>query len=90
MKILQIVSNKYANFMKNSLRNGKRISSCSFRQRKAVLIEPDGNTYLCGNFNRFILGNTTKDDFSKIWLKRFSRKDWRICRKCESNCYIFD
>ncbi|MCM8827127.1 MAG: radical SAM protein [Candidatus Omnitrophica bacterium] len=85
----RLISHRYAMFVKNLLIEGKRILNCSFRQKKAVLIEPNGDAYLCGNFKRFLLGNITQDNFSNLWRKRrFSWTDWKICKNCESNCYI--
>lgn len=85
------ISDKYASFLKNLLINKRRITDCSFRQKKAVLLEPDGHIYLCGNLKRFVLGNVLQDDFNKLWQNvRFSRQDWQICKKCESNCYLIE
>jgi len=85
----KIISGKYANFLINLLLKERRIFGCSFRQRRAVLLEPDGNIYLCGNFKKFLLGNVIYENFYNIWQNGiFTKRDWRICRRCESNCYF--
>lgn len=86
---IQDISNINKKFLINMLKNDKRIVDCVFRQRKAILIEPNGNLYLCGNFKSFRLGNIAEDNFSHIWRRAKLPKEWRnICSKCESNCYL--
>ncbi|MCM8773921.1 MAG: radical SAM protein [Candidatus Omnitrophica bacterium] len=91
IEILQnknLISHRYAIFMRELLNNGRRILGCNFRQKRAVLLEPEGNLYLCGNFKKFFLGNVTQDNFAKIWQNdKFTKKDWLVCENCESNCY---
>jgi radical SAM protein with 4Fe4S-binding SPASM domain len=72
------------------LQTGKRKPLCSFKSGKSVLIEPDGNTYLCGNFKEFFIGNILRDAFRVMSrnAEGINRNMWRRCCECGSNCYI--
>lgn len=86
---IQNISEINKKFLIGIFKNNRRVVDCIFRQKKAILIEPNGDSYLCGNFKSFSLGNVTEDDFEYIWRKAKLPKNWReICSKCESNCYL--
>ncbi len=80
----------YGTFAINWLKREKRQVGCIFRQRKAVLVEPTGDVYLCGNFKQFLLGNFHTEQFEKIWEKSyfFSKLHLDKCSFCASNCYL--
>lgn len=78
----------YGRFIIDLLKTGRRNNGCAFRKAKALLLEPNGNVYLCGNFKKFILGNINQNSFSEIrYRKVFGDEDRRVCKICASNCY---
>ncbi len=80
---------QYRDFLFRYLREGRRSNGCLFRERKAYLLEPDGNLYSCGNFKEFKLGNLREDNFSNLYrnTKNIPESAWRRCSHCASNCY---
>lgn len=80
----------YGEFILQWLKTGQRSLPCSFRKGKTILIEPDGETYACGNFKDFKIGNIALDPFEKIRRKGYSFEDQfaRHCPTCVSNCYM--
>lgn len=82
------ITPSYANFLINFLNTSKRKWGCVFKERKAVLLDADGKIYACGNYKKFYIGDITKNSFKEIWRSfKIPRNYWRICEKCESNCY---
>ncbi len=84
------VTKPYGDFVINWLKGKKRLAGCVFRQRKAVLVEPTGDIYLCGNFKQFRIGNFHVEPFTKIWRKAngLFKYDSNKCSNCASNCYF--
>lgn len=84
------IEKKYGELVIGLLKTGRRQPACAFMAKKAVLIEPDGNTYMCGNFKDFFIGNAVKDSFDVIQknAKNIPKDKWKKCFSCESNCYI--
>ncbi len=80
----------YGKFIINILRTGRRNNGCNFRRGKAILLEPNGNAYMCGNFKEFKLGNLSREETAEVFKnnRKFSNNVWRRCLKCESNCYL--
>jgi len=86
---VQYLSPVNKKFLIDTLNENKRGIDCVFRQKKAILIEPNGDIYLCGNFKSFALGNIAIDKFEQLWGKAKLPENWRnICSKCGSNCYL--
>ena len=91
LRVEGLVSHPYAEFVINWLKTGHRSGGCAFRDGKVFLVEPDGESYLCGNYKDFRLGNLTREPLSKIWphQRAFTKRAWdRRCTTCASNCYI--
>lgn len=84
------ISHSYGKFVINWLTGNKRESGCIFKQKKAFLLEPSGDIYLCGNFKDFWLGNINKSEFSELWrnISAIKGDSWDKCNYCVSNCYI--
>lgn len=85
------ITETYGVFVINWLKGQKRQAGCIFRQRKAVLVEPTGDLYLCGNFKELWLGNIKENEFTKIWrgIKFLNTAAiWKKCDYCVSNCYL--
>ena len=85
------LSQQYLDFLNAWLLNGKRQGNCAFRQGKSLLLEPNGEIYLCGNFKEFGIGNLLQASLKQ--LSKFNRdklaKQYKIkCAGCNSNCYI--
>jgi MoaA/NifB/PqqE/SkfB family radical SAM enzyme len=84
------INEKYGSLAIELLRKGRRQPLCAFRAGKAILIEPDGNVYLCGNYKEFFIGNALKEKTEVIAKNAAGIKGskWNKCFSCESNCYI--
>lgn len=85
------ITDTYGSFVINWLRGRKRKIGCIFRQRKAVLVEPTGDVYLCGNFKDFKIGNLLQARLRKppVFNRINFGKEYKIkCETCNSNCYI--
>lgn len=84
------IKQDYAELVINLLKNGKRKPVCAFKSKKAILVEPDGRTYMCGNFKEFFIGNILEKPFEKISrnISHIKNNQWKRCLTCESNCYI--
>ncbi|MDD4894455.1 MAG: radical SAM protein [Candidatus Omnitrophica bacterium] len=84
-----MINQRYAQFLLTWLRKQRRSGGCAFKAAKAFLVEPDGATYLCGNFKEAGVGNISKEPL-ECMLKR-SRSVLRSipknCASCVSNCY---
>ncbi len=86
----QELNSSYIKFLLTWLKTNKRSGNCAFRNGKAFLLEPNGETYVCGNFRDGWVGNVTKEPFGKIYsripftLKHLSHR----CLTCASNCYM--
>jgi MoaA/NifB/PqqE/SkfB family radical SAM enzyme len=80
----------YGEFMLHWLKTGTRAAPCNFMRGKVILIEPDGNTYACGNFKAFLMGNVLNESLRSLWKrKRKIPGDIKEkCRTCNSNCYM--
>ena len=84
------IDQRYAQFILTWLRTGKRNGGCAFKQGKAFLLEPNGESYLCGNFREFRIGNILDEPLERMLrrtdnrLRRLSRR----CSNCVSNCYM--
>jgi len=80
----------YMQFVLKWLRTGRRNGDCAFRKGKAFLLEPNGETYLCGNFKDFRICNILKEPFEIGWKRRNAvfRSSSHRCASCVSNCYI--
>ncbi len=86
-----VIKEQYRRFVTTWLRTGKRIGGCAFREGKTVLLEPEGNVYLCGNFKEYVFGNLLKEPFSQAWKRAIDlqrNSDWHQCQTCPSNCYF--
>lgn len=81
---------RYSRFLITWLLTGKRQGECAFRKGKSLLLEPNGDIYLCGNFKDFRIGNIFIESLERMRKrtssisKNFSDK----CLNCVSNCYI--
>ncbi len=85
------ITKTYGDFVINWLKGKKRRAGCVFRQREAILLEPTGDLYLCGNFKELWIGNMQRDEFKKIWKNINFLNPAGIRKKCEqcvSNCYM--
>lgn len=82
----------YARFLLSWLKTGLRRGSCAFKEGKAVLIEPDGQTYLCGNCSEFLITNILREPLDRSWRKSLRRAAslTQKCLYCNSNCYIHE
>lgn len=84
------IDQRYAKFILTWLRKGERNGGCAFKEGKAFLLEPDGETYLCGNLREFRIGNILVEPLERMRinssniLKDISNR----CSTCVSNCYI--
>lgn len=81
----------YGKFLLHWLKNRTRKGHCTFREGKAILCEPDGLVYQCGNFKDFRMGNIFQSPFKDIIksnTKHFAQAYKRRCGTCNSNCYI--
>jgi MoaA/NifB/PqqE/SkfB family radical SAM enzyme len=81
----------YAYFLIAWLLTGKRQGECAFRKGKSLLLEPNGDIYLCGNFKDFRIGNLLQEPLkqSLIFDRNNLTKKYKIkCETCNSNCYI--
>lgn len=84
------IDSRYAKFTTTWLKTGRRHTDCAFKRGRAFLLEPNGETYVCGNFKEFRIGNIMEEQFERMWgkagniLKRVSSK----CKNCVSNCYM--
>lgn len=94
LKFLQLrqahlIQSPYADFLIRWLKTGQRKGNCAFQEGEAVLIEPTGNTYCCGNFKDGRIGNILNESFAT--LRQNSQQARRLtkkhCLKCVSNCY---
>ncbi|RJO63719.1 MAG: radical SAM protein [Candidatus Omnitrophota bacterium] len=87
-----LLDKSYARFLIFWLKTGIRRSSCAFKEGKALLIEPDGKAYLCGNFKDFFITNILKEQLSHQWRASLRRAGSlaQKCRYCNSNCYIHE
>ena len=83
------IEERYARFLLSWLIKGRRLGSCAFRKGKAVLLEPDGEFYLCGNYRQARLGNILTEDYKTMSkrAKKVSRYLSKRCLSCVSNCY---
>jgi MoaA/NifB/PqqE/SkfB family radical SAM enzyme len=81
---------RYGRFMLTWLKEGRRLESCSFRNSRSLLCEPDGSIYACGNFKDFRLGNLLEDSYKNMIATRhgFTKFYKGKCGSCNSNCYI--
>lgn len=85
------ITKTYGTFVINWLKGQKRQAGCIFRQRKAILMEPTGDLYLCGNFKELQFGNMKENEFTKIWREVKFLNTAAIRKKCDycvSNCYM--
>lgn len=84
------INPSYGKFIISLLETGKRRKECVFRKGRAVLLEPNGDTYMCGNFKKFKLGNAIDTHFHNIWQSRFKipKSNYAQCINCLSNCYL--
>jgi len=80
----------YGEFLLHWLKAGERKGPCAFRRGKAILCEPDGSVYLCGNFREFRIGNLLHQSFEQIinYRNNFLNFYEIKCKSCNSNCYI--
>lgn len=80
----------YYRFLITWLKTGKRTGGCAFRDGRALLLEPNGEIYLCGNFREFRLGNIFSESYAKLVKKAagFSQYYPAKCVNCVSNCYV--
>lgn len=84
------IDNDYLKFLTAWLKTGERTTKCAFKLRKAFLLEPNGDAYMCGNFKEARMGNILEEPFGDMWrrsadtIKRVSDK----CLNCASNCYL--
>lgn len=84
------ITKPYGDFVINWLKGKKRRAGCVFRQKDALLVEPTGDIYLCGNFKHFLIGNFHADSFTKIWgrANTLFKQQPGQCFSCVSNCYF--
>jgi MoaA/NifB/PqqE/SkfB family radical SAM enzyme len=86
----KMIDPQYAKFLFIWLKTGKRYGGCAFRRGKAVLVEPGGEVYLCGNFRESRIANILEGPLVEMWgkagnkLKGLSER----CLTCVSNCYM--
>ncbi|MDD5565666.1 MAG: radical SAM protein [Candidatus Omnitrophica bacterium] len=82
----------YARFLLCWLKKNTRIGGCAFKEGKALLVEPDGKAYLCGNFKDFFIANILKERLGSKWrasLRRGAALAGK-CLHCNSNCYLHE
>jgi len=87
-----ILDSEYARFLFTWLETGKRDSDCAFRRGKALLLEPSGDIYSCGNYKDFRIGNLLQVPLkeSAFFNRNNLAKEYKIkCETCNSNCYIY-
>jgi len=84
------IPSDYAHFILTWLKTGKREAKCAFRERKALLLEPNGELYACGNFEDFRMGNLLENSFEAIIRKngKIPKSLFSRCESCVSNCYM--
>lgn len=84
------INQRYGELIVELLKTGRRKPLCAFKAKKAILIEPDGKTYACGNFKDFYIGNLLDESFRAVSknIKKIKNDKWDKCSTCESNCYI--
>jgi MoaA/NifB/PqqE/SkfB family radical SAM enzyme len=84
------INTAYANFILHWLQTGERMGGCAFREGEAVLCEPDGTIYRCGNYSIFKMGNLIERPFEKLKIREavFLRGYSSKCKSCNSNCYM--
>jgi MoaA/NifB/PqqE/SkfB family radical SAM enzyme len=85
------ISVRYGGFLQAWLKKGIRYGPCAFKSGRALLIEPDGSLYRCGNFKEFKLGNILNEPdivSTSSGLKHFGKEYVKKCLSCNSNCYI--
>ena len=84
------ISPVYGNFIIDFLKGRKRKQDCVFKKGRAFLLEPNGDTYMCGNFKCFKLGNIRDYGFAMISKnrKKIPKQLCKKCLTCESNCYL--
>lgn len=84
------INRRYGELVIELLKTGRRKPFCAFKAKKSILIEPDGKTYMCGNFKDFYIGNLLKESYEAVSknVNRIKHDKWKKCFSCESNCYI--
>ena len=82
---------RYFRFLLSWLLTGRRQGGCAFRKGGSLLLEPNGDMYLCGNYKEFRIDNLLDVPLGdRIIFKRsdFNKKYKLRCETCNSNCYI--
>lgn len=85
-----LINPRYARALLQWLADGVRRERCAFRAGEALLMEPDGRTYACGNFKEFYIGNVLEKPFAQLLRGKnggFKQEYARRCGQCNSNCY---
>jgi sulfatase maturation enzyme AslB (radical SAM superfamily) len=84
------ISDEYGNFVLNWLFTGRRLVACNFRKQAAILIEPNGDAFFCGNFREFRIGSLVNGTYTAL-AKGFKAPQSKYrdrCKACNSNCYM--
>jgi MoaA/NifB/PqqE/SkfB family radical SAM enzyme len=81
---------QYVGFLRHWLRTGKRNIPCNFRRGRVVLLEPNGDLFVCGNFREFKAGNLLTEPCNDVWARgrTLLHKTFAKCSTCLSNCYL--
>ena len=84
------INRHYGELVIELLKTGRRKPVCAFKAKKSILIEPDGKTYVCGNFKDFYIGNLLEESYKAVSrnVNRIKHDSWKRCFSCGSNCYI--
>lgn len=90
LEAVRSIDPAYAKFILTWLKTGKRSAGCAFRSGKAILIEPDGQGYRCGNLREFGIGNLLHGLSGSILGPAFFMRKKLLgrCSVCNSNCYF--